>query len=72
MDKAEKSEESKEFQWKDYIKRRNRQPGGAQIQEYIIYQKPGKEKNHYYIRKYEKTKEQNLETLNLIQEILDN
>ncbi|MFX1298263.1 MAG: hypothetical protein ACFFD2_25845 [Promethearchaeota archaeon] len=72
MDKLEKSEKSKEFHWKDYIKKAIRQPERAQIQEFIIYQKPGKQKNNYYIKKYEKTKEQNLEMLNLIQEILAN
>ncbi|MFX0178454.1 MAG: hypothetical protein ACFE85_19740 [Candidatus Hodarchaeota archaeon] len=69
MDKVEKSEESKEFQWKDYIKKSKRD---SQIQEFIIYQKQGKERNKYIIIKYEKSNEHNIEMLNLIQEILNN
>jgi len=72
MDETEKPERIKDFPWENFIKKRKQKPEESKIQEFIVYQKPGQEPNEYVIKKFDKSKEQNLEILNLIKEILNN
>ncbi|MFX1402020.1 MAG: hypothetical protein ACFE8V_12335 [Promethearchaeota archaeon] len=72
MNKTEKPEEIEDFPWEKFITKRREEPEKAKIQEFIVYQKPGQEPNEYVIKKFDKSKEQNLEILNLIKEILNN
>jgi len=65
------SKDSEEFQWEDFITKK-KSPQEFMIQEYIIYKKLGQNSNEYVIKKFDKTKEQNLEILNLIKNILEN
>ena len=64
-------DESEDFQWEDFIEKK-KSPQESMIQEFIVYKKPGQDSNEYVIKKFDKTKEQNLEMLNLIKEILEN
>jgi hypothetical protein len=72
MDETEKYRNSKGFPWENFIKKKKEKSEKSKIQEFIVYQKPGQETNEYVIKKFDKTKEQNLEMLNLIKEILNN
>lgn len=62
------AKDSKHFNWEKFVPQRNPE----NIQEFIVYQKLGQDTNKYIIKKFDKTKEQNLEMLNLIKEILEN
>ncbi|MFX1497987.1 MAG: hypothetical protein ACFFBH_10695 [Promethearchaeota archaeon] len=72
MQKNKKSNKLNNFHWEDYIQGKSTKSKESKIQEFIVYQKPNQETNNYFIRKYDKTQEQNLEILNLIKEILTN
>ena len=65
------SKDSEEFDWEDYITKK-KSPQEFMIQEFIVYKKLGQNSNEYVIKKFDKTKEQNLEMLNLIKDILEN
>lgn len=62
---------SEDFQWKDFIKKK-KSPLESLIQDFIVYQKSRQNINEYIIKNFDKSKEQNLEVLNLIKEILKN
>ena len=64
------SQDSEDFQWEDFIEKK-KSTSEAMIQEFIVYIKPGQNTHEYVIKKFEGTKEQNLEMLKLIKEILE-
>lgn len=65
------SKDSEEFDWEDFITKK-KPPQEFMIREFIVYKKLGQNSNEYVIKKFDKTKEQNLEMLNLIKVLLDN
>ncbi|MFX0026838.1 MAG: hypothetical protein ACFE8M_10515 [Candidatus Hermodarchaeota archaeon] len=65
------SKHSEEFDWKDFITK-EKSPQGFMVREFIVYKKVGQNSNEYVIKKFNKSKEQNLEMLNLIKDILEN
>lgn len=65
------SNDSEEFDWEDFITKK-KPPQEFMIREFIVYKKLGQNSNEYVIKKFDKTKEQNLEMLNLIKDILEN
>ncbi|MFW9947131.1 MAG: hypothetical protein ACFFDX_09915, partial [Candidatus Odinarchaeota archaeon] len=65
------SKDSDEFDWEDLITKK-KSPQEFMIREFIVYKKVEQNSNEYVIKKFEKTKEQNLEILNLIKDILEN
>lgn len=63
------SKDAKEFHWEDFIEPKT-MPDESKILEFIVYKKVST--NEYVIKKFENPKEQNLEILNIIKDILKN
>lgn len=63
------SKDSENFQWKDFIEKK-KSTLECFIKDFIVYQKPGQKTTEYVIKNFDKSKEQNLEMLNLIRDIL--
>ena len=63
----DQSKDTDNFQWEDFIEPKTT-PDESKILEFIVYKKIGSTK--YVIKKFDNPKEQNLEILNVIKDIL--